>query len=109
MSIETPHYHLVLEDKPFEIRKYEPFITAEVQVSAEDYNDAVNRGFSPPVNFIFGNNLAKQKISMTSPITAAQDSQKIDMTTTVTVIGETDYTVAFTMPKQFTMETLPEP
>ena len=109
MSIETPRYHLVLEDKPFEIRKYEPFITAEVQVSAEDYNEAANRGFSPLANFIFGNNIAKQKISMTSPVTAARDSQKIAMTSPVTVTGEKNYTVAFTMPRQFTMETLPEP
>lgn len=109
MSIETPRYYLVLEDKPFEIREYEPFITAEVQVSAEDYNEAANRGFSPLANFIFGNNLAKQKISMTSPVTAAQNSQKIAMTTPVTITGEKNYTVAFSMPRQFTMETLPEP
>jgi hypothetical protein len=109
MSIETPHYHLVLEDKPFEVRRYEPFITAEVQVSAEDYNEAANRGFSPLANYIFGNNIAKQKISMTSPVTAAQESQKIAMTAPVTVTGEKNYTVAFTMPRQFTMVTLPEP
>lgn len=100
---------MVLEDKPFEIREYQAFITVEVQVSAEDYNEAANRGFSPLANFIFGNNLAKQKISMTSPVTAAQDSQKIAMTTPVTVTGEKNYTVAFSMPRQFTMETLPEP
>lgn len=108
MTIETPQYHLVLEDKPFEIRKYEPFITAEVQVSAEDYNEAANRGFSPLANYIFGYNLAKQKISMTSPVTAAQESQKIAMTAPVTITGEKNYTVAFTMPRQFTLETLPE-
>lgn len=109
MSIETPQYHLVLEDKPFEIRKYEPFITAEVQVSAEDYNAAANRGFSPLANFIFGSNIARQKISMTSPVTAARESQKIAMTAPVTVTGERSFTVAFTMPRQFTLETLPEP
>lgn len=109
MTIESPRYQLVITDKPYEIRRYEPFITAEVQVSAEDYNEAANRGFSPLANFIFGANIAKQKISMTAPVTAAQNSQKIAMTAPVTVTGDNVYTVAFTMPAQFTLQTLPDP
>jgi hypothetical protein len=109
MSIESPHYRIIRKEKPFELRRYSPFITAEVKVSAEDYNDAANRGFSPLANFIFGNNVAKQKISMTAPVTASPSPEKISMTAPVIVSGEEVYSVAFTMPHKYTLETLPEP
>jgi len=109
MSIESPQYKIIRKEKSFELRRYAPFITAEVKVSAADYNDAANRGFSPLANFIFGNNNSKQKISMTAPVTATPSPEKIAMTTPVTVSGEDVYTVAFTMPHKYTLETLPEP
>ena len=109
MSTESPNYKSIRKENPFELRRYDPFITAEVKVSAADYNDAANRGFSPLANFIFGNNIAKQKISMTAPVTATPSPEKIAMTAPVTVSGEEVYTVAFTMPHKFTLETLPEP
>jgi hypothetical protein len=109
MSIETPQYKLIRKDSTFELRRYAPFITAEVKLSAADYNDAANRGFSPLANFIFGNNTAKQKIRMTAPVTASPSPEKIAMTEPVIVSGEEDYTVAFTMPHKYTLETLPEP
>jgi hypothetical protein len=109
MSIESPQYKIIRKEKPFELRRYSPFITAEVKISAADYNDAANRGFGPLANFIFGNNIAKQKISMTAPVTAAPAPEKIAMTTPVTVSGEKVYTVAFSMPNKYTLETLPEP
>jgi|WetSurMetagenome_2_1015567.scaffolds.fasta_scaffold457838_1 hypothetical protein len=109
MSIESPEYKLILIEKPFEIRQYAPFITAEVRVNAADYDDAANRGFRPLANFIFGNNIAKQKISMTAPVTAAPSPEKIAMTAPVTVSGEDVYTVAFTMPRKYSLKSLPEP
>lgn len=109
MSIESPQYKIIRKEKPFELRRYSPFITAEVKVSAADYNDAANRGFGPLANFIFGNNIARQKISMTAPVTAMPSSEKIAMTAPVTVSGESIYTVAFTMPGKYSLKTLPEP
>jgi hypothetical protein len=109
MSTESPSFKSIRKENPFELRRYDPFITAEVKVLAADYNDAANRGFSPLASFIFGNNMAKQKISMTAPVTAAPSPEKIAMTTPVTVSGEEVYTVAFTMPRKYTLETLPEP
>jgi hypothetical protein len=109
MSIESPLYKSIRKENSFELRRYDPFITAEVKVSAADYNDAANRGFSPLGNFIFGNNIAKQKISMTVPVTATPSPEKIAMTAPVTISGEKVYTVAFTMPHKYTLETLPEP
>ncbi len=109
MSIESPKYQSIRKEKPFELRRYASFITAEVRVNGADYNDAANRGFRPLANYIFGNNIAKQKISMTAPVTAAPSPEKIAMTAPVTISGEGEYTVAFTMPKKYTLESLPEP
>lgn len=45
---------------------------------------------------------------MTAPVKVNQ-SQKIAMTTPVTVTGEGSFTVAFIMPSEYSMETLPIP
>ncbi|MEL7480508.1 MAG: heme-binding protein, partial [Pseudomonadota bacterium] len=63
-------------------------------------------------NYIFGGNQAKNKIEMTAPVTQAAASQKIDMTAPVTQApGATgnQWTIAFVMPDEWTMETLPTP
>lgn len=57
---------------------------------------------------IFGNNVSKQKIEMTTPVQASR-SEKIAMTTPVTVTGASSFTVAFIMPSAYTLETLPQP
>ncbi len=49
-----------------------------------------------------------KNIPMTSPVQVV-NSQKIAMTKPVTVSGDGTYAVAFIMPKEFTLETLPKP
>lgn len=105
---ETPKYQVIKKQDGFEIRSYGGYIQAEVTVPASSYRSATERGFSMLADFIFGNNISKQKIAMTSPVTASQ-SQKIAMTTPVTVRQGEKFTVAFIMPAEFSMETLPQP
>jgi hypothetical protein len=69
---------------------------------------AIEKGFNVLAGYIFGNNVSKQKIEMTSPVQASQ-SDKIAMTTPVIVTGESSFTVAFIMPSAYTLETLPQP
>jgi effector-binding domain-containing protein len=60
--------------------------------------------------YIFGGNKSKTKIAMRAPVTQEAASEKIEMTAPVTQFkGESGFVVQFTMPKKFTVETLPTP
>jgi hypothetical protein len=112
MSIETPKFKIVQKDGKFEIREYQEYINASVEIES-DYKSALNEGFRILADYIFGNNRAKTSVSMTAPVTEqAVKSKKIEMTTPVTsarVRGSERYLISFTMPAKYTLETLPEP
>ena len=109
MAIEKPDYQVLLKEHNFELRHYSPCITANVGVAAEDRREAANVGFSILASYIFGNNISKQKIDMTAPVTASPTPEKISMTAPVTVSGSVSFTISFMMPKIFSMESLPQP
>ena len=107
-ATEEPPHETLVKDGKFEIRLYEPTIVAEVEITG-DMRRAGNSGFRPLADFIFGNNTARSKIDMTAPVTRVK-SEKIAMTAPVTRTLEDDvWTVAFVMPKEWTMDTLPVP
>ncbi|MEO0498619.1 MAG: heme-binding protein [Pseudomonadota bacterium] len=113
-AIESPDYEVLLKDGPYEVRRYQPYIVAETTVSAENSRAASSKAFMTLAGYIFGANAAQDKISMTSPVTSAatpSPSQKIDMTSPVTSQGgeNGNFTVQFSMPSKWTMETLPTP
>lgn len=105
---ETPRYSVIQKEHEIEIRQYAAYIQAEVTVGGSDYRTAIETGFEILAGYIFGNNLSKQKIEMTTPVQASQ-SERIAMTTPVTVTAGPNFTVAFIMPSAYTLETLPEP
>ncbi len=95
-AIEKPEYELLDESGDVEIRRYPPLIVARTLVDA-GFNKAGNEGFRRLGGYIFGDNVADQKISMTAPV--AQEPAES---------GE-GYWVTFFMPSEFKMEALPEP
>jgi len=105
---DTPKYSIIKKQNEFEIRHYPAYIQAEVAVDAQKYQSAIYQGFEVLAGYIFGNNISKQKIDMTTPVQVSQ-SEKIAMTTPVTITGDSSFTVAFIMPSAYTLETLPEP
>ncbi len=105
---ETPKFDLIDQHKDVEIRRYAGYIKAEVTVDGENYKNAVERGFRVLADFIFGNNVSRQKIEMTTPV-QARPAEKIAMTTPVTVTMSGQYVVAFIMPAAYSMDTLPVP
>ncbi len=126
---ESPSYHVEKKDGNFEIRKYDDYVLAQVDVEAH-YRDAMRIGFSILANYIFGANHKKSKIPMTTPVSGINisKSEKIPMTVPVTeeVLDESEkiamtvpvteenagseiYRISFTMPSKYSLETLPEP
>jgi hypothetical protein len=110
MAVEEAGYQVVSSDRSFEVRRYQPMLVAEVEVSG-DFEDAGNVGFRPLADYIFGNNVARTQISMTAPVTQQSAvGEKIAMTAPVMqqAAGQRQI-VRFTMPAGYTLETLPAP
>jgi hypothetical protein len=112
MAIESPRYRVVQKDNKFEIREYDDYILAEVEIDG-NFSSALQKGFRILAGYIFGDNTSKTHISMTVPVTQqAAGSEKIEMTAPVTsspIEEGKKYKIAFTMPSKYTLETLPEP
>lgn len=107
-NVEQAKYRVVEKRGNIEIRDYAPMIVAEAEVAGER-ESAIREGFRIIADYIFGNNLAAQKVSMTAPVTQ-QGSEKIAMTAPVTQLGDGQtWKVRFVMPAGHTMETLPVP
>ncbi len=132
MATEEPRFDVIQKEDEFELRRYQTMIIAEVQVTGT-LSEASNKGFRQVADFIFGNNedpmkKQSQKIEMTAPVTLEADtSSKIAMTAPVTIEEaknkenknkdsndgkdnqEQAWKLAFVMPAQYTLETLPKP
>ncbi|MGP4812593.1 MULTISPECIES: SOUL family heme-binding protein [unclassified Psychrobacter] len=120
MAVEEPDYTILLKADNFELRRYDKQLVAQTWVTG-DQNDASREGFKVLADYIFGNNTASDgkssKISMTAPVTmepkSNQDngeSQKIAMTAPVSMQRDDGkWRVQFTMPSQYTIQTLPKP
>lgn len=109
MATEEPVFALVQKQGNFEIRDYVPLIVAEVtlQGGAERARSA---GFQPLADYIFAKDRKGPQIAMTAPVTQAP-REPIAMTAPVTQRpgSANTWTVGFTMPASYTMETLPAP
>lgn len=118
MAIEEPTYRVVTAYAGFEVREYAGYIVAETIVDA-GMDRAGNEGFRRLAGYIFGGNRGAHRIEMTAPVSMAP--VKIAMTAPVAVapvgeasdggalVGATRYRVTFTMPRAFTLDTLPIP
>lgn len=111
MAVETPEYEVLRHDGSFELRRYAGYLTANVRVTAPDHGQAMSAGFNPLADYIFGNNHAEDRISMTAPVTAGRACcQKIPMTAPVTAQqSEDEYVVSFTMPSGYSLDDIPRP
>ena len=113
MAIETPKYKILDKDGHIEHRKYDGYITANVQVKADSYKSAGSMAFGVLADYIFGNNTKNTKIAMTAPVISQKPatSEKIAMTAPVTTakLDDQKYVISFTMPASYTLKDLPKP
>ena len=110
-DIEGPQYQVLASEDGLELREYAPYLVAEVTVEAPSRDAASSMGFRPLAGYIFGGNTSRDEIAMTAPVTTQSSGTEIAMTAPVTTEGteEGRYTVHFTMPRKWTMDTLPVP
>jgi hypothetical protein len=109
MAIEEPNYEVIKRYPTFEVRKYAAYLVAEVTVPGPA-DKAGNTAFEYLGGYIFGKNKGKKSIEMTAPVSQTPAPVKIEMTAPVSQTpAEGGYIVQFAMPKEFTMESLPEP
>jgi effector-binding domain-containing protein len=109
-SVENTEYSVLKSKKEYEIRLYPAHIVAQTVVKGP-YNEALNQGFRILAGYIFGGNTKKESIAMTAPVVEKKSaSESIAMTAPVmtTVEGES-HIIAFSMPRSYTLETLPIP
>jgi len=124
MAAEEAKYEVVKQYSDFELRRYAPYLVAEVEVKGT-FDTAAFQAFQTLFKYIDGNNRKQEKIAMTAPVeqqpgekipmTAAvtqrtAEGEKISMTAPVTQSkGGGTYFIGFVMPANYTLETIPEP
>ena len=110
MAVETPPYRELRRDGHFEVRDYPALVVAEVTVDG-DQKEAANKGFRLLAGYIFGANKKRQSVAMTAPVVQEAVSEKIAMTAPVaqTQSAAGTWVVRFTMPRAWSLETLPIP
>ena len=110
LAYEEPAFEIIAEYEDFEVRRYEPFVIAEVEVGGE-FGEAGNRAFNTLFRYISGDNRANGKMEMTTPVLQTT-GEKIEMTTPVLQRPATQsdtHRVSFVLPLRYTLETAPEP
>jgi hypothetical protein len=114
MAIEEPSYQVLTEADGYEVRRYPPYVVAELRVAGASFEQAGNEAFRPLADFVFGDNTEAEEIGMTAPVTQRSGDgpgERIGMTAPVTQrsAGDGSYVIQFVMPSRYTLETVPRP
>jgi len=98
MAIEEPNYQTLLNEPPFEHRRYSGFVVAETTLEGS-FDAASRTGFRRVAGYIFGDNTVQnggsKKIAMTAPVTVEPK--------------EGGWRLHFVMPSAEKLESLPQP
>ncbi|MBU6339561.1 MAG: heme-binding protein [Rickettsiales bacterium] len=111
---ETPSYKILKSSENIEIRQYKSVLVAEVE-SEGTREEAAKKGFLILAKYIFGKNVSKEKVAMTSPVQQKEslqnNSEKIAMTSPVSQIKKDSkkWLIQFSMPSKYNIESLPRP
>lgn len=91
---KEPTYKVLETHGKIELREYDPFLVAEVEISGER-KEAIRNGFRLLAPFIFGENQSKAKIPMHIPVT----QQKLGSL----------WKIHFMLPKEYSEQNIPRP
>ncbi len=95
MAIEEPDFDVLAEHEGYEVRRYDSYLVAEVDIVGDDTD---GRAFRILAGYIFGGNEGGEKMKMTAPVESRDTSADGDVKT-----------YAFVMERKYTMDTLPQP
>lgn len=109
-SLEEPKFSILEKRSWYELRQYEDYLVAEVEVIGNQ-GQALNSGFRYLAGYIFWGNTKQENISMTTPVSdITSSSEKIAMTVPVSdIISGDTHRVQFSLPSKYTLDTLPTP
>ncbi len=108
-AIEEPDHEVVKRLGEIELRRYAPYVVAEVVVNTTA-DDAGGQAFPILAGYIFGKNKGEKKLPMTAPVTQTAAPTRLDMTAPVTQSSVSGgMLVQFVLPKGVTLATAPEP
>jgi hypothetical protein len=109
-AIEEPDYSLLRKlDEQVELRRYAPYVVAEVVLQASA-GEAGSQAFPILAGYIFGKNKGERKFAMTAPVTQSAEPVKMAMTAPVTQSAAPGgMRVQFVLPKGVSLESAPEP
>ncbi len=114
MAYEEPQYELLASRDGYEVRRYSAYIVAEVDVASAS-GQAGNDAFPILAGYIFGENVAAEKMNMTAPVESysAAEGERMNMTAPVESSASREnagmLTYAFVMERKYSLETLPRP
>lgn len=111
---EEPEYEVERVVNGLELRRYAPRLVAETVVETSSFDEAREEGFHRLASYLFGENLAKTRLSMSAPVNLARrhaaPSERLPMTTPVTLgPSQSGYVMRFQMPKDHELTKLPKP
>jgi hypothetical protein len=108
-AIEEPAYEVTARIGDVELRRYAPYVVAEVLVTGSA-TEAGNKAFRILAGYIFGKNKGEKKLAMTAPVTQTAAPMKLAMTAPVMQnAAPGGYLVQFVLPRGVTVDTAPEP
>jgi hypothetical protein len=108
-AVEEPKYQVTRQFENVELRRYAPYVVAEVVLDATA-DDAGRRAFPILAGYIFGKNKGEKKFAMTAPVTQSAAPLKREMTAPVTQAAVPGgMRVQFVLPEGVTLESAPEP
>jgi hypothetical protein len=108
---EALKYKVLQKSKNFEIRQYQEYLTASVEIDS-DFTQASVSGFGILSDYILGHNWSQKRVRIDGPASGAKvEGEKIGMTNPVlaAAAGRGGYIISFIMPSRFSKEILPEP
>ncbi|BCU05581.1 SOUL family heme-binding protein [Allochromatium tepidum] len=123
MATEEPQYQILRTTEDYELRLYDPYRVAEVEVRG-DFEKVGSEAFRILAGYIFGDNRGETKMAMTAPVsqrpaetTREQAGTRLEMTAPVSqrpagTESDSDsdaYVISFVMPQSFSLDALPRP